>query len=138
MPAPSSTIPEFRLQWAGRFIDTVTFTRAATRGTFNETTGVYEIATPDAVYSGVCLVRPSGDAKAVDYGEESVTTILLDIFVPHDAGTFDIEDTGVIDAAIWNPDLVGRILTVVDIDVDSYHTRQRVRCLVNLGEGFNG
>jgi len=135
MTLPSSAVATFRTHWAARFVDTVTVTRTTGRGVINETTGAYDNPTVTTLYTGSALIRPVSDEKTSDYGGEQVTTMLIDVFVPHDTDGLLVDDVVTVDASVYDDDLTGTVGRVVGVDRDTYHTRQRIRCLVNLGSG---
>ena len=136
MSVPSSTIDTFRNRWADRFIDTVTITRVTGRGTFNDSTGVYDSGTGDTPYTGGGLIRPMSSNDKQQFGEEQVTGAMYDVLLPFDAGTFDLEDQVTIDATLHDPDLVGAVLIVVAVVYDSYRTHTILRCRQDQGAGF--
>ncbi len=136
MTIPSSAIATFRTQWATRFIDTVTFTRTTGRGTLNTTTGLYSGAAESEIYSGDALIRPVKLTDQSDYGQQETSVVELDVFMPHDAGDFQPEDLGTIDSITYDSDLNGKTMRVVEAEYDSYLTRTRVRCRLNIGAGF--
>ncbi|MCH9003518.1 MAG: hypothetical protein IIC02_13180, partial [Planctomycetes bacterium] len=93
--------------------------------------------TTTEIYSGDALIRPAKTlADPKDYGQQETSIIELDVFMPHDAGDFQPEDDGTIDAATYDTDLVGQTMRVVEVEYDSYLTRTRVRCRLNIGAGF--
>lgn len=136
MTTPSDTIATFRDQWASRFIDTVTFVRTTGRGTLNESTLLYSGATTTEIYSGDALIRPVKNTDQEIYGQQETSIVELDVFIPHDAGDFQPEDLGTIDACTFDPDLVGKTVRVTETGFDSYLTRRWVRCSLNIGAGF--
>ncbi len=136
MTTPSSVIAELRTRWATRLIDTVTVTRTTGRGTLNTTTGLYSGATTSEIYSGDALIRPVKTTDQVNVGQQETSVVELDVFMPHDAGDFQPEDLGTIDAVTYDSDLVGKTMRVVEVEYDSYLTRTRVRCRLNIGAGF--
>ena len=136
MTIPSSAVTTFRTQWASRFIDTVTFVRSTGRGTLNTTTGLYAGATTTEIYSGDALVRPVKTTDQTDFGQQETSSIELDVFMPHDAGDFQPEDLGTIDAVTFDSDLNGKTMRVIEVGYDSYQTRTRVRCRLDIGAGF--
>ncbi len=136
MTTPSSAVTTLRAQWAGRFIDEATFTRTTGRGTLNTTTGLYSGATETEFYSGVALIRPVKNTDQEDTGQQEASLVELDVFMPHDAGDFQPEDLGTIDAVTFDTDLLGKTMRVTEVEYDSYLTRTRVRCRLNIGAGF--
>jgi hypothetical protein len=133
----SDAVSTFRTHWATRFVDTITFTRLTDRGTFNPATNDYDTPSSTTVYTGGALIRPASDGDTPEnYGQTQQTTVLYDVYLPHDAGTFDLEDLGTVDASVSDTELVGQTLRVVSIEHDSYRTRTRLRCLLNLGAGY--
>ena len=136
MTTLSSAITTLRTQWATRFIDTVTFTRTTGRGTLNTTTGLYSGASESEIYSGDALIRPVKTTDQKDFGQQETSGIELDVFMPHDAGDFQPEDEGTVDAVTFDSDLVGKTVRVVEVEYDSYLTRTRVRCRLDIGAGF--
>jgi hypothetical protein len=138
MPVPSSAVATFRDQWATRFVDAITFTRVTDRGTFNDATLVYDTPTVETIFTGACLVRPVEEVDTDDFGEQEITSLIVDVFMPFDAGDFQLEDLGTITAVTWDTDLDGVTMTVVEVEHDTYLTRKRVRCVINLGAGFAG
>ncbi len=136
MTTPSSVITEFRTRWATRLIDTVTFVRSTGRGTLNTTTGLYSGATTSEIYSGDALIRPVKTTDQVNVGQQETSIVELDVFMPHDAGDLQPEDEGTIDACTFDTDLVGKTMRVVEVEYDSYLTRTKVRCRLNIGAGF--
>ncbi len=135
MTIPSSTVATFRTQWTDRFIDTVTFVRVTGRGTMNTSTLLYTGDTESEIYSGVALVRPVKTTDE-DSGQQQVTISEVDVFMPHDAGDFQPEDEGTIDTTVHDTDLVGKTMRVTEVEYDTYLTRTRVRCRLNIGAGF--
>ncbi|KKN27928.1 hypothetical protein LCGC14_0859530 [marine sediment metagenome] len=136
MTTPSDYIATLRAQWAARFIDTVTFVRATGRGTLNASTLLYTGDTETEIYSGVALIRPVKTTDDEDFGQQETTLVELDVFMPYDAGDFQPEDLGTIDTATHDTDLVGKTMRVIEIEYDSYLTRTRVRCRLDIGAGF--
>ena len=123
MTLPSSVVATFRDHWTVRFIDTVTVTTTTGRGTFNETTLVYDGEATDDIYDGAALIRPfttKGDTTL--FGEQMVTGKTYSVYVPHDAlpsgDTFPLEARVTVTAALLDPALVGNTMTVVSVDHD--------------------
>lgn len=136
MTTPNSTITELRGRWTSRFIDTVTFVRSTGRGTMNTSTLLYSGSSEDEVYSGVALVRPVKTTDERAFGQQQTSGIELDVFMPHDAGDFQPEDLGTIDSVVFDSDLNGKTMRVIEVEYDSFQTRTRVRCRLNIGAGF--
>ena len=136
MSVPSSTIDTFRNRWADRFIDTVTITRVTDRGTFNDSTGVYDGGAGSTIYIGGGLIRPMSSTDKQQFGEQQVTGAMYDVLLPYDAGDFQIEDTVTIDATTHDVDLVGAVMLVMSTVLDSYQTHTILRCRHDLGAGF--
>ena len=138
MSIPSSAVTQFRGLWADRFVDTVTVTRVASRGTFNTSTLAYTTPSDSTPYTGEALIRP-GDSDEQDlYGGEEVTGEKFDVYLPHDAGQFDLEDTVTVGSSVYDTRLAGQVLRVVAYSYDSYLTRIRLRCRMDLGSGYGG
>ncbi len=139
MSVASNTVPEFRLRWAGRFVDAVTILRVASRGTFNETTLAYDTPTDSSEYSGAALIRPMSPAAVTAlFGEQLVTGRIYSVFIPHDAGDFQPEDDVTVDTSDDDPTLVGKTMTVLTQQHDSYRTRIEVVCRLEEGPGYAG
>ncbi len=136
MTIPSSVVTRLRAEWAARFIDAATFVRATGRGTLNASTLLYTGDTETEIYSGDALIRPVKTTDDEDFGQQETSLVELDVFMPHDAGDFQPEDLGTIDTATYDTDLVGKTMRVTEIEYDSYLTRTRVRCRLDIGAGF--
>jgi len=136
MTTPSSAVATFRTQWADRLIDTVTFVRVTGRGTLNTSTLLYTGDTESQIYSGDALIRPVKTTSQEAYGQQETSVTELDVFMPHNAGDFQPEDLGTIDAATYDTDLVGKTMRVTEVEYDTYLTRTRVRCRLDIGAGF--
>jgi hypothetical protein len=110
--------------------------RSTGRGTLNTTTLQYSGASESEIYSGDALIRPVKTTDEEDYGQQETSGIELDVFMPHNAGDFQPEDEGTIDAATFDADLVSKTMRVTEVEYDSYLTRTRVRCRLDIGAGF--
>ena len=139
MTLVTDTVTVLRLEWASRFVDTVTITRTSARGTFNATTLVYDSGTADTPYTGAALVRPL-DAKGVTkiFGEQEVTGRMYAVTLPWDATAevFQPEDIVTVDASLLDLELVGKIMRVLSDEQDSYKTRRRIVCRLDEGVGY--
>jgi hypothetical protein len=136
MSIPTDTIATFRTEWAARFVDTITVKRTTDRGTFNATTLAYDGGTDGTPYSGPGLARPLASKETAQYGEQLVTATGIVIFLPYDAGVFDVEDEATIDVSYGDTELEGKTVTVVAVTYDSYRTRQRLVCRLDQGAGY--
>lgn len=136
MTTLTSMISELRGRWTSRFIDTIRFVRSTGRGTLNTTTGLYSGATEDEIYLGVALIRPVKTTDEEDYGQQETSGIELDVFMPYDAGDFQPEDLATIGSVTFDSDLLGKTMRVTEVEYDSYLTRTRVRCRLDIGAGF--
>lgn len=92
---------------------------------------MYDGATTTAVYTGVALVRPSEKIDRTLYGERLVTGTPMDVYLPFDT-VVAVEDTVTITACAFDGSLVGQAVTVVGFDQDSYQTRRRVVCRLDV------
>ena len=136
MSIPSSAVAQFRGLWADRFIDTVTVKGVAARGTFNPSTLVYDSGSDTSKYSGKALIRPADSQDNETVGGDERGGELFRVFLPHDAGTFDLEDTVGVSASVWDTGLAGKELRVVAFTYDSYLTRIKLLCRMDQGVGY--
>ena len=138
MSIPSNAVTQFRSLWADRFVDTVTITRVSARGTLNTTTLAYASGSDSTPYTGKALIRPAYQDDQDQFGGQEVTGERFDVYLPYTAGQFDVEDTVTVGASVYDSNLVGKVLRVVAYSYDSYQTRIKLRCRMDLGAGYGG
>jgi hypothetical protein len=136
MTATTDAVTALRTHWATRFIDAIDVTRVTGRGTFNETTLAYDTPADSSVYTGAALIRPGGSDEQTQYGEQLTTGLPMVVYVPYGSAVFQVEDLVTVTACGFDADLVGRTMTVVAFDPDSYQTRQMLVCRLDLGGGY--
>lgn len=136
MTTTTDAVVALRTHWTTRFIDTVAVERVTSRGTFNATTLAYDTPSEGAIYTGAALVRPGDNIDRSQYGDQLVTGLPILVYVPHDAAVFQVEDSIEVTACGYDAELVGKTLTVVGFEYDSYQTRQRLVCRIELGSGY--
>lgn len=135
MAVHEAAIAEWRSRWERRFVDTCTVTRTTARGTFNETTRLYD-PTTITVYSGKALVRPVNQADRVEFGLETVTMQDYLCVFPWDTALMLPGDRAVFSAAEYEPQLVGAVLLVVGAAADSWNTHRNVAARFDQGSGY--
>lgn len=132
MTTISNAITRFRSEWATRFTDSIVVTNLTDRGTFNETTLLYDAPTAPAVYTGGALIRPGGSAETVR-GEANQTSHEFEVYVPWD--TDGIEPSMSVAVTSTDGDLNGQTLIVEEVYADSYITRRMLGCRLDQGVG---
>ena len=137
----SDTVAVFRTEWADRFVDACQILdplNDTDRGTMNPITYQYDEQTAGVVYTGACLIRPSGASvpNAVVYGQEARTFTPVDIYLPHDAAVVDLDQQVVITASVTDTQLVGKVFIIRAIVRDSYNTRRKLQTELDLGTGL--
>ena len=138
MTATTDAVTTLRTHWTNRFTDAVDVTRMTGRGTFNATTGLYASSTDSTIFTGAALIRPGDNIDRTQYGDRLVTGLPMLVYLEHDAAVFDLEDAVEVTACAFDSALVGKVLTVAGLDFDSYQTRIRLVCRVELGGGYGG
>lgn len=136
MTVPSNAIETLREQWSTRFVDAIAATRLTDRGALNPTTLEYDGTTRVDVYIGPALIRPSENIDRAEYGQALVTGTPMDVYLRHDAAEFEVEDDVAITVCGFDAELVGQTMTVVGWENDSYLTRRRLVCRLDLGGGL--
>lgn len=124
MSLASDSVAGFRERWATRFIDAGTLDRETAIGTFNATTGQYDTPSSSVVWDGTggCLIRPKARTTA-DFGETDADVEQYDVFVPHTATGAKPGDKLTVSASLYDADLVGAVLVVIEVIEDSYLTK---------------
>lgn len=122
-------------QWLAAMDDTVTIrTNAAGTGTYNPVTRTYD-GTASVIYTGQALVRPRG-AAATEYGQAQIETIDYDVYVPGTVTGVIPDHQVTVDATgTTSPELEGGVLTVREIEADTFNARLRLGCEMNRGSG---
>lgn len=129
-----SAVPFFTAEWLAVLEDTVTVrTNAASVGYVK---GVGYSGTPSIVYTGAALVRPRSDSST-EFGQEQVETVDYDVYVPSTASGFEPDMQVTVDAIgdTLNAEILTRVLTVFEIESDSFNARIRLGCVMNRGSG---
>lgn len=126
----------FRTLRTSRYIDTANIIRLTDRGTLDPVTLQYDGA-PTVVYADLgVLVRPMGRRQQVEeFGEETVTYFDHSVFAPWDTTDVRVDDRVVVTASGHDPDLVGAVLIVRALPVDSYRTTLHIWAERDLGPG---
>ena len=137
----TDAVATFRTEWAERFVDACQILdplNDTDRGTMDPITYQYDEQTAGVVYTGACLIRPSGNSvpAAVVYGQEARTFIPVDIYLPHDAAVVDLDQQVVITASVTDTQLVGKVFIIRAIVRDSYNTRRKLQTELDLGTGI--
>ena len=126
----------FRDQWVERMVDQMTFRRLTGRGAINNTTLLYDSEVETTFAQTVALIRPfSGSVIPVEFGQEEQTRIDYIVSVPWDHDELRPDDVGTVDTSVTDPDLVGKLLIVRGVAFDSYRTKTRLACEMELGGG---
>ncbi len=124
-------------EWLAAMDDTCTVrTNAAGQGTYNPATRTYD-GTPSTVYAGVCLVRPRGHTST-DRAEAQHEVVDYDVYLPPTATGLAPDQQLTVDttaSATAPADLVGAVLTVMEIGLDTYNARIRLGCTLDRGTG---
>ncbi len=125
----------FQTQWNNVLDDTCTIRSVAQgTGTYNKTTNTYD-GTASTIYSGACLVRPVG-ATDTDHGQEQVELVDYNVFVPSDTIGLEPRQQITVDTIgtpTLSPLLAGQVLTVHEVEADSFNARVRLGCVLNRG-----
>lgn len=120
----TDTLSTFRSLFDAAMVDTVTVTRTTSRGTLNTTTGRYTPTTV-TVHSGAALIRPAGHGT-VTFGEENLEVSRPIVLLPSSVGRIEPEDVITVTASPQNPQLVGAVLVVREVQEDSHDARAKV------------
>lgn len=116
-------LARMRVRQAELFSSTVTVTRRATVGSFNETTASWSAPSETTVYTGAALVRPM--TATVD--EAGRTSTAIDTYVvklPVDTAVH-VGDVVTVTASTFDAGLVGVTLRVIDVPVDEWQVCRR-------------
>jgi hypothetical protein len=118
-------------------VDTCTGRRLTGRGAINPTTYQYDSEVETVVYpSGPCLVRPaSGSEAAREFAQETQTRVDYMLTLPYTASGIQPDDRFTIDASLTDAEMVGKILLVRFTILDSYRTKLKLGCEIELGGG---
>ena len=142
MSIASDTVTLFRGLWSDRFVDTCEIhdpVGGTTRGTINTSTLQYDAQATTVVYTGACLIRSPAEAtsnRAEVYGQQAVTFTDLDVYLPWDAATVDLDQELTILTSAGDPELVNKVAVIRSIIRDSYITRRYLVCELDLGSGI--
>lgn len=135
MSIASSSVGFFRTRWADALVDTCTINRRE-GGALNPSTGVLTDGPDTAKFSGACLVRPASSVARIPvFGDEQVNVLRYHVFVPYTVTDVEPDDRVVLDSVTYDSALEGQTLRVVAIEGDSYNTKRRLICELNLGGG---
>ena len=133
MSIPTGVIANLRDQWADRFVDTVTIRRVSAVGSVDPTTFVISGASNPIVYTGAALIRPVAAAGGL-INEVGLAETRLDqymVLLPFTGVGLKADDRVTVDQSVTGgPDLVGSVLTVLSVEIESYKTRVALRCLL--------
>lgn len=138
MSVASDHVPVFRDLWADRFVDTASITDLTDRGTYNPATLQYDTPSTSVVYSGGVLIRATKGDQIEERGMSGEMLYTHTILLPHSATGISVGNTVTVTASVYDPDLVGAVLTVQSVHQDTYNTRRELRCLLSQGRGDRG
>lgn len=110
-----------------------TITRPGSGSGTTDGSGNWTPATSTTVYTGPCSVQPRTTDKRVEIvGEEQITTRAYIVALPYDVPEIHIGDQATVtDAA--DAGLVGRTLSVLDVQYDDQAWQRDLVCQDNLG-----
>lgn len=112
--------------YAGRLhTATCTITRPGGEPVWNDETGTYEPAADVTVYSGACLVTPTGGDRVQEFGEGPVVTRQYTISIEDLTADVQVEDTITITDS-RDPLAEGRTMRVLDIPKSELVTVRRL------------
>jgi hypothetical protein len=138
----SDSVAMFRTEWADRLVDVCTIWHPVmgdNRGAINPTTLQYPAPESPIVTGVACLARPSseGEDSAVLFGQEARTFSGVDVYTAFDlTSEVDLDDEVELTSSVNEPLFVGKRLIIRSITHDSYNTRRRLRCELDLGSGL--
>lgn len=116
---------------AARHNATVTIHRVTT-SSFDDTVGTYSDTTA-SVYSGACLLLPvPAQEETPEYGGEDVNTRRYKIQLAANTDARP-DDIATVNTASLDDDLVGKVMTVVDVEYSSRQVSRNLICLHNVG-----
>lgn len=125
----ATVLPELREQAASIMRDECTI-RTVSAGVWDDVTGTYpEVMT--TVYTGPCRVRrPNVQERGAESGDAQWLLLGAVVLVPVDEGT-DVPPGAIVtvESCEFDPDLVGRVLTVVSGHAQSHAAARRLRCV---------
>jgi len=132
----------FRTEWADRFDDVCTIYHPVAgddRGTINASTLQYPNPESVVVAAVPCLARPSseGEDQALLFGQEARTFTGIDVYVAWNiTAAIVLDDEVELTASVNEALLIGKRLKIRSITHDSYNTKRRLRCELDLGSGL--
>lgn len=126
----------FRTHLETTFEDACTIVSTTSRGTFNPVTNRYTTPSETTAYTGACLIRPAGlGADPRDRADAEVVIGRYDIRIPFDQDTIVPDMIVTVTASTFDSGLVGKTMTVIAVDNDTYNTHRLVSAELNQGHG---
>ena len=126
----------FRTHWTDRLVDACTIARLTARGAINSTTLVYDSPTNPQQYTGACLIRARPIAPIpTEFGQQSETRVEYDVYLPHTATGILPDDLITVTASVTDAEMMGKVLKVVSVSVDSYRVKTHIKAELNIGTG---
>lgn len=131
MSADDALTLALRRDATARHNATITFVRV-TGQTLNEANGTLTDTTSE-IYSGACLILPvSAQEQTPEFGGEDINTRRYRVQIAANANVLP-DDVGTVGTASLDDDLVGKELTVVDVEFSSRQVARNLMCLYNAG-----
>jgi len=110
-------------------VDECEIVGAAGAPVLNEDTGAMGSPAGGLLYAGRCRVQmPQAVPGSQDAGEHQFSTAPFEVQLPMSTSGFAIGNTVTITRATLDPDLAGRVLTVVGLAHKTHMTARRLRC----------
>lgn len=125
----ASVLARGRVAAEAGMTDTVTIRRRTSQGT-NPDTGV-TTAIRTTIYTGRCRVQIRGRGVSrpeEDIGQQHMLLLQVELQLPMSVTGLRVGDEATIDASFNDPDLVGRVLRVQDLNHKTDATARRVGC----------
>lgn len=123
VPGPTARLIRLQARW---HTATCTITRpGAGDPVWNDETGTYDDPPPTTVYSGACLVTPTGGDRVQEFGEGPVVTRQYTISIEDLTADVHVEDTITITDS-RDPLAEGRTMRVLDIPKSELVTVRRL------------
>lgn len=123
----ASLIAHMRSREADLASSTVQITADSTSApTLNTSTGLLTAGSPTLNYDGPALVRPENAAE-VDAAERNEHIGRYLVKLPANT-TVSIGDQVTVTGSTYDEDLVGKVMTVVDVETDEWQVVRRLYC----------
>lgn len=83
----------------------------------------------DIVYQGICRVQTQGNwGERRDVAQDNLVLLTLQVQLPMTATGLRSNDEITVDASVFDPDLVGRVMRVRDLHHKTHATSRRLMC----------